>query len=66
MADSEQRKVFAKPADRVRKLALATSVAEASITIDGVRHVIDFGRVKVMPNIHAHTADDADAVRTPR
>ncbi len=42
----DQERIFA-PGDR-RKIVLATNIAETSITVAGVRHVIDSGRVKVM------------------
>ncbi|CAO1616358.1 unnamed protein product [Jaminaea pallidilutea] len=46
LSSEEQQRVF-KPTPRgVRKIVVATNVAEASITIDGVTAVIDSGRVK--------------------
>ncbi|KAG0044434.1 hypothetical protein BGZ83_010342 [Gryganskiella cystojenkinii] len=42
----EQSNVFAPVRKGVRKIVVATNVAETSITIDGVVYVIDSGRVK--------------------
>ncbi|KAI8868250.1 P-loop containing nucleoside triphosphate hydrolase protein, partial [Ramicandelaber brevisporus] len=41
----EQALVFKRPQSG-RKVVLATNIAETSITIDDIEHVIDFGRVK--------------------
>ena len=43
----EQDRAIAPPARGTRKVVLATSVAETSITIDGVRIVIDCGLARV-------------------
>ena len=48
LSAADQRRVFEAPPSGVRKIVLATNVAETSVTIDDVRHVIDTGRVKEM------------------
>jgi len=45
---SQQSRVFEAAPSKVRKCVLATNVAETSITIDGIRFVIDSGRAKLM------------------
>jgi len=42
----QQQVVFKKTGDNTRKLVLATNIAETSVTIPGVSHVIDSCRVK--------------------
>ncbi|KAI9280775.1 P-loop containing nucleoside triphosphate hydrolase protein [Sporodiniella umbellata] len=46
LSPQEQTRVFKKVPDHVRKIVVATNVAETSITIEGVVYVIDSGRVK--------------------
>ncbi|KAG5229828.1 ATP-dependent RNA helicase [Salix suchowensis] len=46
MASSEQRLIFDKPEDGVRKIVLATNMAETSITINDVVFVVDCGKAK--------------------
>jgi len=42
----EQDKVFDIPPDGVRKCILSTNISETSVTIDGLRFIIDSGKVK--------------------
>ncbi|XP_051900606.1 probable ATP-dependent RNA helicase DHX34 [Pristis pectinata] len=48
LSASEQDKVFDVAPPGVRKCIVATNIAETSVTIDGVRFVIDSGKVKEM------------------
>lgn len=41
-----QRLIFEKPKDGVRKIVLATNMAETSITINDVVFVVDCGKAK--------------------
>ena len=44
----DQDKVFDYPPEGVRKCIVSTNIAETSVTIDGVRFVVDSGKVKEM------------------
>ncbi|EPY27001.1 ATP-dependent RNA helicase DHX36 [Strigomonas culicis] len=46
LTSSEQQRVFEPPPKRYRKVVLATSIAETSITIDDIVYVVDCGLVK--------------------
>ncbi|XP_045538727.1 probable ATP-dependent RNA helicase DHX34 [Papilio machaon] len=45
---NEQDKVFDYPPEGVRKCIVSTNIAETSVTIDGIRFVVDSGKVKEM------------------
>jgi HrpA-like RNA helicase len=46
LTSEEQRRIFQRPPPGVRKIVLATNIAETSITIDDCGYVIDCGRMK--------------------
>ena len=46
MAPEEQRRAFQKPPEGVRKVVVATNIAETSLTIEDVVVVIDSGKLK--------------------
>ena len=46
LSSEEQRLTFSKPPAGVRKVVMATNIAETSVTIDDVVFVVDAGRVR--------------------
>ncbi|CAG9788761.1 unnamed protein product [Diatraea saccharalis] len=42
----EQNKIFESPPSHIRKIIVATNIAETSITIDDIVYVIDCGKIK--------------------
>lgn len=56
LQDNEQRKIFASLPPGVRKIILATNIAETSVTVNDVRYVIDTG-------IHKEHRFDSDKGR---
>jgi ATP-dependent RNA helicase DHR2 len=47
LPQAQQQKVFQPPPFRTRKVILATNIAETSVTVAGVRHVVDCGKSKI-------------------
>ncbi|KAG9079618.1 putative ATP-dependent RNA helicase DHR1 [Ceratobasidium sp. 370] len=47
----QQMKVFEPPPDGARLVVIATNVAETSLTIPGIRYVVDAGRAKEMKSM---------------
>ncbi|OQE14795.1 hypothetical protein PENFLA_c035G05573 [Penicillium flavigenum] len=47
LPQAAQQRVFAPAPPRTRKIVLSTNIAETSVTVSGVRHVVDCGKAKV-------------------
>ena len=58
LSTEEQMYVFSEAAENTRKVILSTNIAEASVTINGIVHVVDCGFVKLRafnPNTNIET-----------
>jgi len=53
----QQLDAFSNPPPGTRKVVLSTNIAETSVTIDGIRYVIDCGRVKARTHVPATGMD---------
>lgn len=52
ISPQEQRRAFEVPPLGVRKIVVATNIAETSLTIPDVTIVVDSGKLKVSPPLH--------------
>lgn len=50
LSTESQIAVFEPAPPRTRKVIVSTNIAEASVTIDGIKYVVDSGLVKVRAN----------------
>lgn len=55
LPSDKQMKVFEPPPDGSRLVVIATNVAETSLTIPGIRYVVDTGRAKEVNFIRIKT-----------
>jgi hypothetical protein len=55
LPSEKQMKVFDPPPEGSRLVVVATNVAETSLTIPGIRYVVDCGRAKEVSVITAYT-----------
>lgn len=47
LPQAAQQRVFLPPPPRTRKIVLSTNIAETSVTVSGVRYVVDCGKAKM-------------------
>lgn len=47
LSTTEQERIFRPPSNTMRRIVLATNVAETSLTVSGIRYVIDTGLARV-------------------
>ncbi|PYH85299.1 P-loop containing nucleoside triphosphate hydrolase protein [Aspergillus uvarum CBS 121591] len=62
LPQAAQQRVFLPAPPRTRKIILATNIAETSVTVSGVRHVVDCGKAKVK---QFRSRLDLDETNTP-
>lgn len=58
LPSDQQMKVFQPPPPDSRLVVVATNVAETSLTIPGVRYVVDCGRAKEVGPVYCFLLDD--------
>ncbi|KAH8114655.1 P-loop containing nucleoside triphosphate hydrolase protein [Phellopilus nigrolimitatus] len=64
LPQSQQSRVFQKTPAGTRKCILSTNIAETSITIPGVRYVIDTGKHKEKRHFAGHAGGGLDSLQT--
>ncbi|WP_406317435.1 ATP-dependent RNA helicase HrpA [Streptomyces sp. NBC_00118] len=52
LSHAEQHRVFQRPSGSVRRIVLATNVAETSLTVPGIKYVIDPGTARISRYSH--------------
>jgi ATP-dependent helicase HrpB len=63
LRDSDQKKVFSPARPGIRRIILSTNIAETSITLPGIRAVIDSGWSKVMRTDPQFGQDRLETIR---